>query len=208
MSGRAKAMFNAYNEQGPNPWRTFDGRQVPAWENLSDQVRAKWEAAAAVDGESIDVLEFMRKFDQLFKDGQGRELAQTPRHLTLRKLRERAKFIQEEFDEFIEAADNQNLPEMADALIDLVYVIKGTAIFMGLPWNELWADVQRANMAKVRGVGKRGNLVDVVKPVGWDPPHTLEVLKSAGYGSTVSSTEARWDDLEHSPGGVVQRSSN
>lgn len=38
--------FNAYNEQGPNPWKTFDGRGVPRWEHLSDQVRAKWIAAA------------------------------------------------------------------------------------------------------------------------------------------------------------------
>lgn len=38
--------FNAYNEQGPNPWKTFDGRDVPRWEQLNDQVRAKWRAVA------------------------------------------------------------------------------------------------------------------------------------------------------------------
>lgn len=42
----AEAMFNAYNEQGPNPWKTFDGRDVPRWDQVSDQVRAKWIAAA------------------------------------------------------------------------------------------------------------------------------------------------------------------
>lgn len=42
----AVAMFNAYNEQGPNPWKTFDGREVPRWDGLNDQVRAKWLAAA------------------------------------------------------------------------------------------------------------------------------------------------------------------
>lgn len=41
-------MFNAYNEQGPNPWKTFDGRDVPRWSELSDQVRGKWTAAAYV----------------------------------------------------------------------------------------------------------------------------------------------------------------
>jgi hypothetical protein len=39
-------MFNAYNEQGPNPWKTFDGRDVPRWDAINDQVRAKWNAAA------------------------------------------------------------------------------------------------------------------------------------------------------------------
>ena len=41
-----KHLFEAYNDQGPNPWKTFDGRDVPSWEQVSDQVREKWEAAA------------------------------------------------------------------------------------------------------------------------------------------------------------------
>jgi hypothetical protein len=41
-----EALFNAYNDQGPNPWKTFDGRDVPRWPDLSDQVRAKWRAVA------------------------------------------------------------------------------------------------------------------------------------------------------------------
>lgn len=42
----AERMFNAYNAQGPNPWKTWDGKDVPKWPELSDQVRAKWIAAA------------------------------------------------------------------------------------------------------------------------------------------------------------------
>lgn len=42
----AEALFNAYNDQGPNPWKTFDGRDVPRWPDLSIQVKIKWEAAA------------------------------------------------------------------------------------------------------------------------------------------------------------------
>lgn len=49
----ARMMFDAYNEQGPNPWKTFDGRDVPRWEQLNDQVRAKWIAAAQ---KAMDVL--------------------------------------------------------------------------------------------------------------------------------------------------------
>lgn len=43
----AEQMFNAYNEHGPTPWVTFDGRPVPRWPDLNDAVRAKWTAAAA-----------------------------------------------------------------------------------------------------------------------------------------------------------------
>jgi hypothetical protein len=52
---------------------------------------------------------------------------------------------------------------------------------MGLPWKELWDDVQRANMTKVRGVGKRGHAVDCIKPEGWIPPRTKEILEDWGY---------------------------
>lgn len=42
----AKRIFNAYNAEGPNPWKTWDGKEVPKWEQLTDQVRGKWIAAA------------------------------------------------------------------------------------------------------------------------------------------------------------------
>jgi hypothetical protein len=42
----ARRMFEAYNQQGPNPWKTWDGKDVPRWPELNDQVRGKWVAAA------------------------------------------------------------------------------------------------------------------------------------------------------------------
>ncbi len=44
----ARELFSAYNSTGPNPWQTFDGRQVPTWDALNngDQVRAKWRGVA------------------------------------------------------------------------------------------------------------------------------------------------------------------
>jgi predicted HAD superfamily Cof-like phosphohydrolase len=147
-----------------------------------------------------DVEKFHNKF--------GIMSAELPRHITHRKLKERLEFLFEELFEFASGCgfvvsvngnpigmkgsehitpiefmemDQQDMPEMADALIDLVYVAKGTAVMMGLPWKELWDDVQRANMAKVRGVGKRGHAVDCVKPEGWEPPQTLKILEGWGY---------------------------
>lgn len=71
------------------------------------------------------------------------------------------------------------LPDLClalDALCDLNYVSLGTAHFMGLPFDEAWAEVQRANMSKERSTGKddprstRGSALDVVKPEGWRKP--------------------------------------
>ena len=72
-----------------------------------------------------------------------------------------------------------NLVKAVDALLDLSYVLHGTAHLMGVDehkWDECWAAVQRANMAKVRVAGaedprsKRAHRLDVVKPDGWQAP--------------------------------------
>lgn len=125
------------------------------------------------DKEVEDVRAFHKKFDILNNH--------IPTMVTKRKLQERIECMQEELDEFRKAVEEQDFAEQADALIDLVYFAKGTAVMMGLPWVELWDDVQRANMTKVRGVGKRGHAVDMVKPEGWKKPDGESILKLAGY---------------------------
>lgn len=46
----AEELFNAYNEEGPNPWQAHDGREVPRWNEIAPekrgQIHAKWRAAA------------------------------------------------------------------------------------------------------------------------------------------------------------------
>jgi hypothetical protein len=42
----AEALFDAYNAQGPNPGRTWDGKPVPPFADCGEQVRGKWLAAA------------------------------------------------------------------------------------------------------------------------------------------------------------------
>jgi predicted HAD superfamily Cof-like phosphohydrolase len=155
-----------------------------------------------------DVYEFHTKYGLL--------VGTKPRKLTQRKLKERIEFLNEEFNEFCNASgvyyepgigfqvdtdENQDINEQADALIDLVYVAMGTAVMMGLPWQELWDDVQRANMSKVRGTTKRGHAVDVTKPEGWVGPKpegwvgpkTGEILDRYGYEPTAPEV----DDPHH-----------
>jgi predicted HAD superfamily Cof-like phosphohydrolase len=88
----------------------------------------------------------------------------------------RIRFMQEELEEFKQALRKDDLVEAFDALIDLVYVVLGTAHMMGLPFQEGWDIVHEANMKKVRASGdgsdsKRGSAWDVVKPEGWEPPN-------------------------------------
>lgn len=91
----------------------------------------------------------------------------------------RIKFMKEELMEYRDACEEGDLATAFDSLVDLVYVAMGTAQMMGLrdnEWQELWDDVQRANMSKVRATSasqsKRGSSLDVIKPASWEPPKT------------------------------------
>lgn len=123
-----------------------------------------------------DVRNFHKKFGLITQD--------TPVHLTKRKLIERCECLQEELSEFEEACQEQDLEKQVDALIDIIYFALGTLVMLGIkPWlfKRLWDDVQRANMAKVRGKTQRGHAVDVCKPEGWVPPQGAKILVDAGY---------------------------
>jgi len=102
----------------------------------------------------------------------------------------RIKFMQEELDEFVQAIDTGSIPNMADALADLVYVALGTAHLMGLPFDAIWREVQYKNMLKERAISaadprsKRGHSLDVVKPAGWLAPNHRKALRAAGWEGT------------------------
>jgi predicted HAD superfamily Cof-like phosphohydrolase len=183
-------------------WHTGTGCCDNCWE-LQHRIQGNPALAARILNETQsrtpskefqDVRDFHQKFELLCFDN--------PARLTKRKLVERIEFMQEELNEFIEGCGlvtmensdspgipvlsyeddgEQDLAKQADALVDLVYVALGTASMMGLPWDWLWDDVQRANMAKVRGMTKRGHAVDVTKPPGWQGPQTERILELAGY---------------------------
>lgn len=98
----------------------------------------------------------------------------------------RYQFLQEELHELLGAHRAGDLAGVADALADLVYVALGTAHFYGIPFDDVFAEVQRANMSKERAAdvsdprSKRGSGLDVVKPEGWTPPDIRAVLEGAG----------------------------
>lgn len=138
-----------------------------------------------MEPEFRDVRDFHKKFDLIIR--------KKPTLPPFEESWDRYQFMKEELEEFMIAFTNRDFPGMTDALIDIVYVAKGTAVMMGLPWKELWADVQRANMGKIRLTQERtsdppqsGHLVIsterdkyhvyVTKPEGWIPPRTADIV--------------------------------
>jgi predicted HAD superfamily Cof-like phosphohydrolase len=128
-----------------------------------------------------DVGDFHAKFglDSVTRNGSG------PREVPDDLLEFRIGFLKEELREFEEACALGDEPGKADALIDLAYVVFGTAQLLGYPWQELWEEVQAANMRKERAEradqSMRGSTWDVVKPHDWTPPEIEGILKHHGW---------------------------
>lgn len=118
----------------------------------------------------------VRLFQNFFKV----PMAVQPSLLSEELFRFRAKFLHEEVMEFVQGHNAQNLCDAADALIDLAYVLHGTALMMGLPWDALWREVHHKNMKKVRVTrvdeSKRGSIYDIKKPKEWTPPDHTKIL--------------------------------
>lgn len=116
-------------------------------------------------------------------------------------LEERAIYLQEEFDELQAATASGDLLEVADALVDMVYIIKGTAAALGMAdaWPAMWAEVHRANMSKrlatSADMSKRGLVGDVFKPDGWTPPDIAGALHSRPPSVVHSSILAEAYDI-------------
>lgn len=73
------------------------------------------------------------------------------------------------------------LADALDALVDLDYVLLGTALQLGLGpvYDEAWRRVQAANLLKVAGKnGTRGFIKDAVKPVAWSAPDLSDLVRS------------------------------
>jgi len=85
-------------------------------------------------------------------------------------IMERFRFLTEEVQEYVEAGLSGDMVKAVDGLLDTIYVALGTLHLMGVPVQQCWDQVQKANMAKVRGVTKRGNQYDAIKPDGWVGP--------------------------------------
>ncbi len=68
----------------------------------------------------------------------------------------RYKLMREENEEYLEAAQNGDLVEVADALGDMLYILCGTILSHGVQHKiaEVFEEIQRSNMSKLDKDGK------------------------------------------------------
>jgi len=95
-----------------------------------------------------DKIEAVKTFHTAFKLGY-KENPQAD--LGMEKNMLRYKLMREENEEYLEAANNNDLVEVADALGDLLYILCGTIIEHGLQYKieEVFDEIQRSNMSKL-----------------------------------------------------------
>jgi predicted HAD superfamily Cof-like phosphohydrolase len=77
-------------------------------------------------------------------------------HIGSRKHQLRFDLMQEENEEYLEAANEGNLVEVADALGDMLYILCGTIIEHGLQYKieEVFNVIQSSNMSKLGADGR------------------------------------------------------
>ncbi len=78
--------------------------------------------------------------------------------VTISEERKKLRFelMKEENEEYLEAAQNNDLVEVADALGDMLYILCGTIIEHGMQdkIEEVFNEIQRSNMSKLGEDGK------------------------------------------------------
>ena len=120
---------------------------------------------------SFNPISLVKDFHEKFELGIDRfkDEDMTAEEWELRHAR-----LEEEFQEYLDAASEDNDVELFDAIIDLVYIALGTCYLRGWDFETGFKRVHAANMAKERAESPRsskyGSTFDIVKPEGWKPP--------------------------------------
>lgn len=99
----------------------------------------------------------------------------------------RRTLLTEEFNELMHALDQHDLVSIAGEAIDLLYVTYGLCVAYGIDADAVFAEVQRANMAKTTGARRADG--KQLKPEGWTPPDIAGVLarQTAHHASPIET---------------------
>jgi predicted HAD superfamily Cof-like phosphohydrolase len=122
-------------------------------------------------------IEAVKAFHEAFKIGHR----ETPKaDLGIDKNVLRYKLMREENEEYLEAANDNDLVEVADALGDMLYILCGTIIEHGLQHKieDVFNEIQRSNMSKL---GENGEPIyredgKVLKGPNYFKPNIISIL--------------------------------
>jgi predicted HAD superfamily Cof-like phosphohydrolase len=92
------------------------------------------------------------------------------------------RLIYEEFQEFVDAVNDNDDVEQLDACMDMIWVILGYCRMKGFDVAGAWDEVAQSNLSKIdHNTGKVIKRDDgkVLKPAGWTPPDFGKYVKKS-----------------------------
>lgn len=118
---------------------------------------------------------------QDFHEAFGLGIQQEPiAKLSDSKLKLRFDLMAEENEEYLEAAKDNNLVEVADALGDMLYILCGTILEHGMQHKieDVFNEIQRSNMSKLGANGMPIYREDgkVMKGPNYFKPNIIKIL--------------------------------
>ena len=123
-------------------------------------------------------LKAVQKFMEVYKLSYKE---QPTTNIPLQKIQLRFDLMAEENEEYLEAAKNNDIVEVADALGDMLYVLCGTILEHGMQHKieAVFNEIQRSNMSKLGADGDPIYREDgkVMKGPNYFKPNISEVLK-------------------------------
>lgn len=101
----------------------------------------------------LETIAAVEKFHEAFRIPNNYE---PTADLSAEDIALRHRLMQEENDEYLEAAQRGDLVEVADALGDQLYILCGTILKHGLQHKiaEVFQEIQRSNMSKLDANGQ------------------------------------------------------
>ncbi len=109
----------------------------------------------------------------------GQEVKQSPSFSSDKINELRLNLIKEELNELIEAMNNKDLVEVADALTDILYVTYGAGHAFGINLDKCFEEVQNSNMSKLDYNGKPiyNDNGKVMKGPNYFKPNLIKYIK-------------------------------
>jgi len=122
-------------------------------------------------------LKAVQEFMEVFELGYQK---QPTASIPASKIQLRFDLMKEENEEYFEAAKNNDLTEIADALGDMLYILLGTVLEHGLQdkFEAVFNEIQRSNMSKLDNEGKPIYREDgkVLKGPNYFKPNISEIV--------------------------------
>lgn len=120
----------------------------------------------------LDVATFMKAGDQ---NVETKNAGYYPGRLSQAQLY--ADLVKEEYSELMEAVENKNIVETADACADLIWVVEGLMYSLGIDPQTVWDEVTKSNHSKtIDGKLIKRDDGKVLKPESFKPPNIQRAL--------------------------------